>query len=743
MSQKFYLNFLKFGIISSLIVVFFVFKGLLFPFITSKQIPFNILVEILFIFWVAFIMKYPEYRPKKSYISWGLLAFFVAITITCFTGVDLNLSFWGDIERMLGVFHILHFFAFYLILISVMRTWNDWRIFFIASIVCAVGVSLKGLAGMHYSTIGNTAYVSGYLIFNIYFAVLLFLREKHDLKWLYLFSIPIMLLEFKKADTTGAYVGLGFSLLVVGFLYAILNKNKKIKKIAWSFVLIFILVFGFLFANRDEDFVKKNSILKPISQISFQKNTFQTRLISWKAAFQDFRHHPLLGVGFGNYALIFDKHFDPSFYDYTRSETYFDRAHNNLIDILSTSGILGLLSYLSIFVAIAYYMIKGYREDKINVHEFILITGLFVAYFVQNLAVFDSLVTYVALMMTLGYVYWVYHIENDSLWDKTKDETKKAWDYLTKDREYSSAETYSILIVGGIMITILFQFNIKPYSMLLGTIRGQQAFAQGNIRETYDIYRDTLSHNTVLDRDSRTSYIRSLLSSGERLNSMDAMTRKEVLDFAIEMAEKNVEYNREDSMNQMVLAQILNMTSGYYRDNQEEFAYYSNRSLDAINKSIEASPGRITIYYQKAQIYVTRGEKEKAIETLNYAVGLNEKYYDSQCYLVRVYGFYNDIGEEYYQNLDECVARGGAKLFTSVDFLKNAINHYINSGDMDRSLKLYARLSQLAPKDVEVWKKLASLYKQLGDMDKAMNAIEKAVELDPSLEAYVDRFLNE
>ncbi|MCG2701058.1 hypothetical protein L6267_02745, partial [Candidatus Parcubacteria bacterium] len=66
MPQKIYLTILKSGIYLSFISVFLVFKNLLFPFITSKQISFNILIEALFVIWFAFIIKYPEYRPKKS-----------------------------------------------------------------------------------------------------------------------------------------------------------------------------------------------------------------------------------------------------------------------------------------------------------------------------------------------------------------------------------------------------------------------------------------------------------------------------------------------------------------------------------------------------------------------------------------------------------------------------------------------------------------------------------------------------
>lgn len=726
MSQKFYLNLLKVGIFSSLVVVFFVFKGLLFPFITSKQISFNVIMEILVPFWLAFVVKYPAYRPKWSFITIGLLAFFAAITVTCFTGVDFNLSFWGDVERMLGVFHVLHFLIFYFIIITVMRSWQDWKFFLSASVVCAVIFSIKAIAGNPYGTIGNTAYVAGYLIFNIYFSVLLFLREKHDLRWLYILALPLFFLAFKGAGSSGGYVGLVFGIFLAVFLYAVLNKNKKTRVTAWSLLLIGVVSLGVLFASRDSKFVQQSEFLLPVAEISFQKNTFQTRLISWRAAFQDFKNHPVLGVGFGNYAIVFDKYFDPTFYDHTRAETYFDRAHNNLVDILSTSGLLGLLSYLSIFIAIAYYMIRGYRDGKLGINEFALLSGLFAAYFVQNLAVFDSLVTYMALMISLGIVYWFYYIGEGDFVSPVK----------VKESSYSTAEVYSLLFSGVVILVITFQYNIKPYQMLVGTIKGQQAYAQGNVEEADKIYRETLAMNTVLDRDSRTSHIRSLLSTD--LLKLDEKSRKNIMDFAIDAAEKNVVYNPGDSMNQMVLAQVLNTTSGFYQGHPDEFAHYSDRALAAIDKSIAASPGRIPVYYQKAQIYITRGEKEKAIETLKYALSLNKKYYDSQCYLVRAYGFYGDINEEYYQYLDECVDLGGAELFSSADFIKASINYYVGKKDWDKSLKLYTRLAQLSPSDADVWIKLSNLYKQMGDMENSQAAAQKAAELNPKLKKYLE-----
>ena len=186
MSEKNYLTILKTGVYLSFLSIFLVSPKLLFPFITSKQIYFNILIEILFVFWAAFILKYPEYRPfgkaqgrpKMSWISIGLIGYFAAILISSILGVDFNLSFWGDIERMLGFFPILHFLAFYFIVITVMRSWKDWRNLMIVSVVAAFFVSLYSFK-ITFSTIGNSAYVGGYLIFNIYFALLLFFKTKN------------------------------------------------------------------------------------------------------------------------------------------------------------------------------------------------------------------------------------------------------------------------------------------------------------------------------------------------------------------------------------------------------------------------------------------------------------------------------------------------------------------------------------------------------------------------------------
>jgi O-antigen ligase len=743
MPQKTYLAILKSGIYLSLLSVFLVSSKLLFPYITSKQIYFNILIEILLVFWIALIIKYPSYRPKQSWITIGLISYFAAILISSIFSIDFNLSFWGDVERMLGFFHVLHFLFFYFIVITVFREWKDWKILLIISVICAVIVSFYGLANMHYSTIGNTAYVSGYLIFNIYFALLLFIREKNKgLRWIYLISIPIMLLEFNKANTSGAIIGLGISIFAFFFLLAVFGKNKKLRIYGLASFAIAVLLVAMIFINKESNLVKNNNFLSRLTRnVSLQKVTFQTRLISWKAAAKDFKNHPVLGTGYGNYAITFDKYFDPKFYNYTRAETYFDRAHNNLIDIASTSGILGLLSYLSIFLAAGYYIISGYRKGKISLIEFSLITSLIIAYFIQNLAVFDSLVTYIGLMATLGFVYWL--VTDPTQPSPSKGEGINSSPSLRRRGEgevnvSGNKEFYAFLVAGLIIFFVLYQYNLKPLKMLKGVINGQIAFSQQDIAGGYEIYKKALSYDTILDRDGRDSFVR-LLTNATVLKQINEEKAKEIADYAISLAERNVQYNFEDSLMQVTLAQILNTAVVVYSDDAAAASDYGRRALLAADKSIAASPGRIPHYFQKAQILLTLGKGEEAIETLKYAERLNEDYYESTCMLAKVQIILEK--KEGYESMNKCIDKGGVGQLSPAGFVGQLINYYYENKDNPRVLKLYERLAQLDSSNAKVWANLAKLYAEAGEKEKAVETAEKVAELDPTLKDEVDVFL--
>lgn len=745
MTAKTYLRILQGGLIASLLIVFFVFKDLLFPYITSKQLSFNILMEFLLVIWFVFIMRFPAYRPKKNLILYGLIAYLVAIIASCLISVDPILSFWGDSERMLGLFHIFHFFIFYLVLVTVFRSWKEWRVLLLTSVIIAVIVAWGGLRGSRvYSSIGNTAYVSGYLIFNLFFTLLLFLRsEFKGWRWLYLIPATIMLFEFWACHTSGAIIGLAFSLLLLIFLLGLFHKNKALRRASLAFSVLAIIGVVLIFSQSNKAWFQ-NSFLK---NLTAQKVTFQTRLISWKGAAADFKNHIFFGTGFGNYAIIFDKHFDSKFLSYTRSETYFDRAHNNIIDIASTTGAVGLVTYLGIFVAAIYYLWKKFKANgrragasdeasKQNL-EIIVIVALLAAYFIQNLAVFDSYVTYIGLMIVLGFIYWLYFGETAP---EDASAITKRW---TMDKDWEWV-VLILLIIGAYIFTN--QTNLKPWRMFKGVITGYSYVAQGHLPEGVAVYRQILT-GTPLDRDGRGTLINLVTMNPDALKTLSATEAQDILDYTISLAQKNVAESPLDSLAQMQLAQTLDTAARYNIKDLTKFNYYSGLALEAMDKSIAASPGRAPIYLVKAQMLLARGEQPEAISTVNYAISLNPDYPEGYCRLAQFYLFLKDqpksgiTEKDMIEPMTKCVALDGLSEVNSGQLLVQAINIFANKLDYPNAIKAAERLAVLYSTDAQIWFNLAKLYTVSGDSAKAQTAADKAISLDSSLQAGWKAFL--
>lgn len=735
MSPKTYLRILQGGLIASLFFVLFVFAGLLFPYISSKQLPFNILMEALAAIWLVFIWRYPSYRPRLNLMIYGLLAYLAAILVSCFTGVDFNLSFWGDIERLLGFFHIFHFLIFFFILITVFRTWKEWWVLLFSSVVVAVIASLWGLLGKNaYGTIGNTAYVSGYLIFNLFFSALLFLRTRSSWRWAYIVPVLLMFLQFKNMHTSGAIIGLAASIFLIILLIGILTVNKKLKYSLLGVFALGLVTIVFLLSQQHAAWFE-TSFLR---NLTAQKATFQTRLLSWQGAAKDFKYHPLLGTGFGNYAIIFDRQFNPKFFNYDRVETYFDRAHNNLIDITSTTGLVGLITYLSIFVFVLRYLYLELKKNgfKINQEaagrrnlEIVFVLGLLAAYFIQNLAVFDSLVTYIGLMMMLGFVYWL--PKESALEIESTGEATSTGLLKTEEREW-----LALIIMLVIATIVIFQFNVKPLTMMTGVINGYSDILKGKSEIGMTEFRNSLT-GTPLDRDGRSVLINLALGSPDFLATLPSDKVESEYNFIVSLSEKNLQYNTQDNLANLQLAQIYDLGGRIFYQDKVKRDEYFNKAIASADKAIAASPGRIPVYFAKAQSLFLSGQTDEAINVLNYAATLNPDFPYTYCRLAQVY-IMGDKMDKLKDSLDKCVDGSAAGQLGSANSLMSAASYLVEQKDYKRAIVVVEKLLETNSDNADVWFNLTKLYLIVGDIDKAQVSAQKAIAIDASYQKKIE-----
>ncbi len=172
-------RWLRWMIYASALVPLIIFAQFQSPFHFGKVVMLRALVEAMVVLYVFLAWRNPEYRPKSSPVTWAFFTLTLAFTLTTITSVAPTQSLWGTLERMGGLFTFWHYFIFYLVTVSVLRTREHWRT--LIDLMVSVGVVsaiygflqhltswsfILGSGGRErpFGTIGNTALFAGYQI---------------------------------------------------------------------------------------------------------------------------------------------------------------------------------------------------------------------------------------------------------------------------------------------------------------------------------------------------------------------------------------------------------------------------------------------------------------------------------------------------------------------------------------------------------------------------------------------------
>jgi len=196
------IRLIKVGVFLILFLPLVMNSHFFFPFIVVKNVFFRIIVEVIFVAYLILAQVDSRYRPHFDKISLALLTFFGVSIISALVGIGLNTSVWGNYERMSGLFHFFHLVLYFFVLANVFKTRKDWHSFFTFSIFASLLMSFLALAqwleipfllrssgGRRLSgTLGNATFFAAYLIFNLFFVLYFWAKEKRfDLK-LFLYS---------------------------------------------------------------------------------------------------------------------------------------------------------------------------------------------------------------------------------------------------------------------------------------------------------------------------------------------------------------------------------------------------------------------------------------------------------------------------------------------------------------------------------------------------------------------------
>ncbi len=590
-----------------------------FPFIFGKIILFELLVEIAIACWIILIVLNPAYRPRKAPITIALGLFVLALAVTSAFGVDPFRSFWSTQERMTGVIAYAHFFLWHLLLVSCFHQWKEWRILLWTSLCASVamaffaagqmsGMKFFGIAveGRAIATLGNSIYIGVYGILNLFLCLILWIKDARLLTRCLLGCMILanLLLTLWSGSRAVMLVFVGF--LVVSAMLAIAMKvNARMRAPAAAALLAAMIAtgiaYGWLQTNTGQAWAAAHlpgSLQHSLAQSPMDKN----RLELWRIGLLGFRDRPLTGWGLENFNAVYYAYAVPERNGARIEDAFFDRSHNQVVDILAVSGLIGAGAYLLLWISFFAAARKAWHFGANRTGAALLFLALG-SYFLMHLTVFDtpsSLILFFALASLLAF------FSSDTVGEPVSNPERVSGGTLALVAFGSAA------LLGAIIGLVI----ILPWSASTKSIAALHSMAVGNPGAALDNYTSALERRTLASAEIRRSLGQTTFGMIGRPENNDRLLRW--LTYALSEAEKNFREEPREIRNHLLAGQLLEVLS------QVDGAYLKRG--EALMEAAESlAPGRIEVLIQGVKIAALSGDFEKARQRLSRALSLDPK----------------------------------------------------------------------------------------------------------------------
>ena len=138
-------------------------------------------------------------------------------------------------------------------------------------------------------------------------------------------------------------------------------------------------------------------------------------------------NRPVLGWGPENYSIAYDRYANPEVFSQDII-TSFDQAHNKPVEEISTKGLLGIAAYMAVWGSLLVVFVRKTRFLDPSKQAFaVLLGGALVAYFVQNIFLFDTPGTVHQFYALVGFAVFLgsLSLEADASSQGRKDRSSK------------------------------------------------------------------------------------------------------------------------------------------------------------------------------------------------------------------------------------------------------------------------------------------------------------------------------
>jgi len=744
-----------------------------FPPDWGKVMVFRLIMAGLLI--VSFFQIFVSQRLSFAYIKHisrsnvilGLLLLLILSFLATIFSVDTQQSLWGNPVRAGGFVNFLLYviFAFLVFLIIRRRDWQRiWDGAFFIGILVAL-VALFQWFGIFSnilltdrititSTLGGPSPLGVYLLLLLFPALSLAFQERARIKRLYyivsvvFFSVGILLTQ-----SQAAYLGLILGIAYFLFFYPHTKREQDvqdsnigetrtptgvgmypqtIKKIRIAAVTAaLILLSSILFLSLSD----YQSNTNPLLQAATNWEIDQSRISAWKVSLAALKERPLLGYGPENFQVGFDKYYDPALPEINKQpfgavSDWWDRAHNIFLDVALSTGIPAALVYAALFAALLWslqQLKKRKSELAPSAHG---IQAAFLGYLTANFFGFDSFPTYLIAFLLIGYTLHL-TLQHTPSPDTTNTLGKHSLGRIA---------IFGLLTV--LLLVFVWQFTIQPLTINAKINNAEYTAFQGQCDRSIEIMEETLQQKSYLDTYLRRSYVTIL----RQCQQSEPQRQYEFIQREYELLKESAALQPLHTRTWIFLAALSHallegQQSGLVSLSGKEIEQLKTEHALYIQSIQELSPRREDLFIEQAKMHLLAQKYQEAKETILLCTEANSKISTCRWLLGRAEISLGNIKEGEKAIQLALQAEKDPQELTPTALLQLA-QAYIIAKDYPKVVKQYELLVEIAPDEPQYLALLATSYREAGEYGKARRTALSILELNPSLEAKINLFLD-
>ncbi|MDO8638156.1 MAG: O-antigen ligase family protein, partial [Candidatus Daviesbacteria bacterium] len=344
------------------------------------------------------------------------------------------------------------------------------------------------------------------------------------------------------------------------------------------------------------------------------------RLIVWQGALDIFKHYPILGSGVETFAYSYYT-FRPASHNLVSEWDFlYNKAHNEYLNYLANTGIVGFICYLAIILTFLIWNLKYFFSKPKNADINLLVLAIFasyISYLIQNF--FGFSVVSVALFFYL-FPALTFILTNSIKTLKIPPMIHNTFpisQLLYRRPLYTNlAKTFIIIIFGLIIITLFRNYWADTYFAV-----GNNASDAGNPGKAYNQLTNAVSLNPG-EPYYRSELAFAAASAAVALSEDDPTTSARLKNEAIKETEKVL---KESPKNVSFYRSAIRT---YYLLSTLD-PNFTDKTLQVMDQTIALAPTDAKLIYNKAIILGQLGKNQEAIKALEKAIALKPNYSDA------------------------------------------------------------------------------------------------------------------